>query len=76
VVLPENLRQGIGRRLFGHAVERARALGFGRLTIESDPNAEGFYQKMGARRVDLRSSQLEGEPRKLPLLLYEIGPLP
>jgi GNAT superfamily N-acetyltransferase len=71
-ILPEFLRLGIGGALFVHAVARARALGFDRLMIESDPNAEGFYQRMGARRVSLSTVQLDGIPRQLPVLLYEI----
>ena len=50
-VLPEAMRRGVGRSLFSHALERARNLGFRELEIESDPNAEGFYQRMGAQRV-------------------------
>jgi hypothetical protein len=38
---------GIGRSLFMHPVERAKSLGFQELEIESDPNAEGFYLRMG-----------------------------
>src|SRR5258705_11031672 len=40
-VLPAAMRGGVGRALFAHACERARALGFHSLEIESDPNAEG-----------------------------------
>src|SRR5258708_2775424 len=49
-VSPEMMGQGIGRSLFRHAVERAGELGFQKLEIESDPNAEGFYLRMGAKR--------------------------
>src|SRR5271155_5328954 len=48
-VLPRAVGQGVGRSLFNHALGRTRALGFRVLEIESDPNAEGFYQRMGAR---------------------------
>ncbi len=39
---------GLGRRLFGHMVDRARALGAGRVVISSNPEAAGFYRRMGA----------------------------
>jgi len=41
-------RLGLGRLLWNHAVETARQLGLRELTIDSDSNAEGFYQRMGA----------------------------
>src|SRR5260370_37177842 len=42
-VVPKAMRQGIGRSLFSHAVQRAKALGAAAIEIESDPNAERFY---------------------------------
>jgi hypothetical protein len=59
--------------LFAHAIERAKALGFRVLEIESNPNAEGFYRRLGARRVGARVAELDGQRRELPLLVYEIG---
>ena len=74
-VLPDAMGQGIGRSLFAHALERARVLGFGVLEIESDPNADGFYERMGARRIGTRVTALEGQPRELPILVYEVDPV-
>jgi GNAT superfamily N-acetyltransferase len=48
-VLPGWIGGGVGRSLFLHALERTKALGFRKLEIESDPNAEGFYLRLGAR---------------------------
>ena len=70
-VLPEAMGRGVGRSLFSHALERARFLGFRELEIESDPNAEGFYQRMGAHRVGTSSKVLAGHNRELPVLVYE-----
>jgi GNAT superfamily N-acetyltransferase len=42
---------GLGRRLFEAAVARARALGAARMTISSNPEAAGFYRRMGALDV-------------------------
>lgn len=39
---------GLGRRLFEHMAARARALGVARVVISSNPEAAGFYRKMGA----------------------------
>jgi GNAT superfamily N-acetyltransferase len=45
---PSAIGHGIGRRLFAHAVQRARAAGCREMTILSDPNAAAFYAAMGA----------------------------
>ena len=71
-VLPRSMQRGVGRALFIHAVGRVKALGFESLEIESDPNAAGFYEHMGARRVATTVTELEGRPRELPILVYEI----
>ena len=71
-VLPYWMGQGIGRSLFSHALERAKALGFGVLQIESDPNAEGFYQRMGARRIGVNPHTVEAQQRELPVLIREV----
>jgi ribosomal protein S18 acetylase RimI-like enzyme len=69
-VLPKWMRRGIGRSLFCHALERVKALGFRELEIESDPNAEGFYQRMAARRVGTNIYKVDGQQRELPVLIY------
>jgi ribosomal protein S18 acetylase RimI-like enzyme len=67
---PAAMRRGIGRALFEHAVNQARAAGFDLIKIEADPNAEGFYKRMGAQRVGTSVSEVEGEKRELPLMEY------
>ena len=69
------MRRGVGRSLFLHAIERAKSAGCVEITIESDPNAEGFYLKLGAIRTG--SVIYEAEPRReLPMLLYSIRDQP
>ena len=72
-VLPEAMGHGVGRALFRHAVKRARALGFHALEIESDPNAEGFYLRLGARRVGSNFREVEKVRRELPVLIYDFN---
>jgi ribosomal protein S18 acetylase RimI-like enzyme len=67
-VLPERMGRGVGARLFSHAVSRSRERGFSLLLIESDPNAQGFYERMGARKVRENVYCLEGATRALPVL--------
>ena len=71
-IAPPAMGRGIGRALFDHAVEQTRKLGHRTLRIEADPNAEGFYVVMGARRVGEAAAEIEGQRRELPLLLYEL----
>ena len=70
-VWPAAKRSGVGRALFSHACGRARALGFQSLEIESDPNAEGFYERMGARRAGVSIVEVAGQRRELPVFTYE-----
>lgn len=71
-IVPAAMGRGIGRALFEHAAAQAKDLGFDSIKIEADPNAEGFYERMGAVRVGTTSSQVCGEARELPLLVYRM----
>jgi GNAT superfamily N-acetyltransferase len=71
-VLPVAMGRGVGRALFEHAVEEARTLGFSSMNIEADPNAEGFYQRMGARRVGTSVTEIDSQSRELPLMSYRM----
>jgi GNAT superfamily N-acetyltransferase len=71
-IVPSAMGRGIGRALFEHAIEQAKGLGARTLEIESDPNAEGFYARMGARRVGETVTEIEGQRRELPLLVYDL----
>ena len=71
-VTPDTIGSGVGRRLFAHLLRRLRAMKCTRLEIASDPNAEGFYLRMGARRVGSVASRPRG--RRLPLLVVDIAP--
>lgn len=67
-VTPEWIGKGIGKRLFFHALELARRRGYKILRLEADPNALGFYQRMGMHVIGERWSKLEGQPRILPIM--------
>ena len=71
-VSPERIGTGLGRALFNHAVHRAASLAAETVKIEADPNAEGFYRRMGARRVGENVYGIEGKKRVLPLLVVEV----
>ena len=67
-VLPNFMGQGIGKQLFQHALAKGHTLGTFILKIEADPNAQSFYEKMGARKVGEHHSQVDGQPRILPIM--------
>ena len=70
-VEPAALGRGIGRALFARAVAWTRAQGRRTLLIASDPNAVGFYRRLGA--VDAGWIASEAIPgRMLPLLKYAV----
>jgi|SRR5882757_506458 len=70
-VEPTLLRSGVGRALFEWATARARVLGAARMTIEADPGAAPFYERMGARHAGSAPSQsIPG--RMLPCLQLEL----
>ena len=71
-VRPDAMARGIGRALFKHAADQTRNAGFDLVKIEADPNAEGFYHRMGATRTGTGVSELDGKRRELPLMEYRI----
>lgn len=71
-VRPDRMGQGLGRQLVTHALARARAAGAMGLDIEADPNAEPFYQHLGAHRVGDVAAPVPGaDSRRLPLLVLD-----
>jgi ribosomal protein S18 acetylase RimI-like enzyme len=67
-VLPEYMGQGVGKQLFLDATSRARQMGYKTLQLEADPNAAGFYERMGMRKIGERIGEVEGQPRTLPIM--------
>jgi GNAT superfamily N-acetyltransferase len=70
-VEPALIRSGAGRLLFEWATAKARVLGAVRMTIEADPGAAPFYERMGARHAGFALSRsIPG--RTLPLMRIEL----
>jgi N-acetylglutamate synthase-like GNAT family acetyltransferase len=70
-VTPESIGTGIGKELFLDAMERAAALEVSGVEISADPNAAGFYERMGAKQIGEIDASMDGQPRKLPRLKIE-----
>jgi N-acetylglutamate synthase-like GNAT family acetyltransferase len=72
-IRPEHMGAGIGRALFNYITARATTLKLPALELSADPNAEGFYRRMGARRIGEVRSEIEGHPRVLPRMMINPG---
>jgi GNAT superfamily N-acetyltransferase len=67
---PAWIGRGVGRMLFEHVKERARSLGATWLEWEAEPNARGFYERMGGSFV--RDSEVTEWGRVLEVLGVEL----
>jgi GNAT superfamily N-acetyltransferase len=70
-VEPAAMGQGVGRRLWRHAVVTAGNLGCSEMIWQSDPQAEGFYLAMGAQREGASESTVM-PGRMLPLMRFRL----
>ena len=68
-VIPGCMRAGIGTRLFCWAAARAQEHGAAAMEWESDPNAVGFYRRMGGRTVRMQRSDWG---RDLPVMAVDL----
>ena len=72
-IKPERIGSGVGRALFCHARELAVKLNVRTLELSSDPNAEGFYRRMGATQIGEVRSEIDGQPRVLPRMTIDVA---
>ena len=72
-IKPEHIGSGVGRALFLYVKERAANLKIPALELSADPNAEGFYERMGAKRIGEVRSEIGGKPRVLPRMLINLA---
>ncbi|EOP56120.1 N-acetyltransferase [Bacillus cereus] len=68
---PSYKGKGYGKILWEFVIEQAEGLGIKSFTIDSDPNAKGFYLKMGAKLIGETPSTV-CKDRLLPLLKYDV----
>lgn len=65
-VTPACIGTGLGKELFLDAMDRATALRVNEIELSADPNAAGFYKRMGATQIGEIDSEIDGQQRKLP----------
>ena len=70
-VTPGSIGTGIGKDMFLDAMDRAATLEVREIEISADPNAAGFYERMGASQIGETESNIDGQVRKLPRLRIE-----
>ncbi len=73
---PRQMGKGLGRALFEYTTRRARQLGLTELELSADPNAEGFYERLGAKRIGEVQADVDGKHRVLPRMKVELGVWP
>jgi GNAT superfamily N-acetyltransferase len=71
-VQPVYIGTGIGKDLFLDAMERAAKMNVSEIELSADPNAAGFYERMGATRIGDVDSEIDGKPRKLPRMKVDV----
>lgn len=69
---PDYIGKGIGKIIWNHLLNKAKELELSEFTIDSDPNAEGFYLKMGAKNIGSTPSTVFPQ-RSLPLLKVKVN---
>jgi N-acetylglutamate synthase-like GNAT family acetyltransferase len=74
-ISPARMGSGAGRALFEQARARAVERGANVLELSADPNAEGFYARMGAKRIGEVVADMDGERRVLPRMRIELSNL-
>ena len=76
-VLPDAMGCGVGRALFDQAALHAGRSGATLVEVEADPHAVDFYRHLGCQPFGETVYELDGQPRRLPLLRLSLpqGPV-
>ena len=69
-VLPAAFGRGVGRLLFTEAISVAKELGRSEFELDSDPNAQEFYERMGCIKVGETFSSMG---RYIPRMRYVVA---
>ena len=72
-VTPAYIGTGIGKELFLDAMDRAATMNVNAVELTADPNAAGFYKRMGATQIGTSDSEIEGQTRQLPRMKVDLS---
>jgi GNAT superfamily N-acetyltransferase len=70
---PAFSRRGVGTRLFATAVELSRKMAGSVILINANPNAVGFYTRLGANKIGVTPFVFSPDV-KLSMFAFEIPP--
>lgn len=70
-ILPEFIGQGFGEYLMDHAFLKAEELGYEEMTLDSDPNAYLFYEKLGFEIIGQKETSIKD--RYLPIMKISLN---
>lgn len=65
-ILPDHIGKGLGKLLLNDFINKIKNANASKITLESDPNAEGFYLHYGFKTVGQRETSIKG--RYLPIM--------
>jgi len=68
-VHPQHLGAGVSEKLLHHALSLVGRLGAPRMKVVAEPHAEGFYRRMGGRRIAKKYSLRLGQ--EFPILMFD-----
>lgn len=58
-LLPEFIGKGYGKLLMNHCINRAKEMNMKKIVLDSEPNAELFYQSFGFKVYDKLKTSIE-----------------
>jgi len=69
---PDFIGKGYGKVMINHFIQHVKDKGYERIELESEPNAEKFYQNLGFKVIGWLESSIKN--RFLPIMELEIKP--
>jgi GNAT superfamily N-acetyltransferase len=69
---PDFIGKGYGKVMMNHFIQHVKDKGYERIELESEPNAEKFYQNLGFKVIGRLESSIKN--RFLPIMELEIKP--
>ena len=69
-ISPDHIGSGMGEKLANNFLIRAKGEGFNKVTLDADPNAEGFYVSVGFVTVGKKETSVPG--RYMPIMEKEL----
>lgn len=59
-LIPGKIKKGLGRLIFNHIFVCLKLKNYNKATLVAEPNAKGFYEKMGGRVIGQFQSKVSG----------------